>query len=30
MTGYEQEISKLFENSGLIDRPQFSGRGCVG
>lgn len=30
MTGYEQELRKLFENSGLIDRPQFSGRVCVG
>ena len=29
MTGYEQELRKLFENSGLIDRPQFSGRVCV-
>ena len=30
MTDYEQELRKLFENSGLIDRPQFSGRVCVG
>ena len=30
MTFYEQELRKLFENSGLIDRPQYSGRVCVG
>ena len=29
MTGYEQELRKLFENSGLIERPKFSGRVCV-
>ena len=30
MTVYEQELRKLFEHSDLVDRPQFSGRVCVG
>ena len=30
MTVYEQELRKLFEHSNLVDRPQFSGRVCVG
>ena len=30
MTVYEKELRKLFENSNLMDRPQFSGRVCVG
>ena len=30
MTVYEQELRKLFEHSELVDRPQFSGRVCVG
>ena len=30
MTVYEQELRKLFENSALIDHPQFSGRVCLG
>ena len=30
MTAYEKELRKLFENSDLMDRPQFSGRVCVG
>lgn len=30
MTMYEQELRKLFEHSNLVDRPQFSGRVCVG
>ena len=30
MTAYEKELRKLFENSNLMDRPQFSGRVCVG
>ena len=30
MTRYEQELRKLFDGSGLMDRPQYSGRVCVG
>ena len=30
MTVYERELRKLFENSDLIDHPQYSGRVCVG
>lgn len=30
MTVYEKELRKLFENSGLMDHPQYSGRVCVG
>ena len=30
MTVYEQELRELFEHSNLVDRPQFSGRVCVG
>ena len=30
MTVYEQELRKLFDHSNLVDRPQFSGRVCVG
>ncbi len=30
MTVYEQELRKLFDHSDLVDRPQFSGRVCVG
>lgn len=30
MTRYEQELRKLFENSSLMECPQFSGRVCVG
>ena len=30
MTVYEQELRKLFEHGDLVDRPQFSGRVCVG
>lgn len=30
MTVYEKELRKLFENSGLMDCPQYSGRVCVG
>ena len=30
MTLYEQELRKLFEHSDFVDRPQFSGRVCVG
>lgn len=30
MTRYEQELRKLFENTNLVDRPQYSGRICVG
>ena len=29
MTRYEQELRKLFDASGLMDRPQYSGRVCV-
>lgn len=29
MTRYEQELRKLFDSSGLMDRPQYSGRVCV-
>lgn len=30
MTRYEQELRKLFDGSDLMDRPQYSGRVCVG
>ena len=30
MTRYEQELRKLFDGSSLMDRPQYSGRVCVG
>ena len=30
MTAYEKELRKLFENSDLMDHPQYSGRVCVG
>ena len=30
MTVYERELRKLFENSDLMDHPQYSGRVCVG
>ena len=30
MTVYERELRKLFENSDLIDHPQYSGHVCVG
>ncbi len=30
MTRYEQELRKLFENTNLMDRPQYSGRICMG
>ena len=29
MTSYEKELRKLFENSDLMDHPQYSGRVCV-
>lgn len=30
MNFFEQELRKLFENSGVIDNPSFSGRVCTG